>query len=537
MSRVVPAIAAFLAAAIAVGIAGADAWRTAATHGWVDDGLLVLVRDAFLHRFDRVAPVALGVLAALLVGGALVRRRRPPLADLVVPAVVVGVLVAARAAVPVYDATRPRRPNVLLVSIDTLRSDRVGAYGYGRPTTPVVDARLAAGGVVFENAWSQSPKTTPSHMTMLTSLYPAVHGVALWETGAASTLNPRVDTLAEALKNAGYDTFAVTAGAHMHRDRGFGQGFDKFQHGRQLERALAFLRGSHRRPFFLFFHTYEVHDPYAPPPDVARAFAAEPVPAIAAAVDEIRAGTRGWSQAHKRFWAAVDGGDPRHVRYLSDLYDAGIRHMDDRTLTQLLDALDAEGLADDTLVVFTSDHGEAFREHGRFLHDDLYPETLRVPLVVRLPHRLPAGRRVADAVGLVDLVPTVLDLLALPPLPQAQGTSLAGLARGDAGATAPPAVLADYSTAAHRFESIRRGGLALVVEGPATTVFDDAADPGEHSPMAPASRPEAAALGAELDRWHAANAELATRLGPRAGDVAAPSAETVKQLRALGYVE
>jgi arylsulfatase A-like enzyme len=120
-----------------------------------------------------------------------------------------------------------------------------------------------------------------------------VHGVALWETDAAPTLNPRVDTLAEALKNAGYDTFAVTAGAHMHRDRGFGQGFDVFQHGRQLERALAFLRGSHRRPFFLFFHTYEVHDPYAPPTDVARAFAAEPVPAIAAAVDEIRADTRG----------------------------------------------------------------------------------------------------------------------------------------------------------------------------------------------------------------------------------------------------
>jgi len=537
VSRVVPAIAALLAAAIAVGIAGADAWRTAAAHGWLEDGFLGLVRDAFLHRFDRVAPVAFGVLFALLVVWALVRRRRPARGELVVPAVVVGVLLAARATVPLYDAARPRRPNVLLVSIDTLRSDRVGAYGYDRPTTPAVDTRLAAGGVVFENAWSQSPKTTPSHMTMLTSLYPAVHGIGLWEAGAAPTLNPRVDTLAEALKNAGYDTFAVTAGAHMHRDRGFGQGFDVFQHGRQLERALAFLRGSHRRPFFLFFHTYEVHDPYAPPPDVARAFAAEPVPSIAAAVDAIRAGTRGWSQGHKRFWAAVDGADPRDVRYLSDLYDAGIRHMDDRTLTQLLDALDAQALAGDTLVVFTSDHGEAFHEHGRFLHDDLYPETLRVPFVLRLPHGLPAGRRVQDAVGLVDLVPTVLDLLALPPLRQAQGTSVAGLARGDADAGRPPAVLADYTTAGHRFESIRRDGLGLVVEGPTVTLFDRAVDPGEHSPMPPAARPDAAALHAELDRWHAANAELATRFGPRAGDVAAPSAETVKQLRALGYVE
>src|SRR6185436_18701302 len=107
-------------------------------------------------------------------------------------------LLIARGAAPLYDATRPRHPNLLLVSIDTLRSDRVSAYGYARPTTPVVDARLAASGVVFESAWSQSPKTTPSHMTMLTSLYPAVHGVRLWDgKGAASSLNPRVHTLAE----------------------------------------------------------------------------------------------------------------------------------------------------------------------------------------------------------------------------------------------------------------------------------------------------------------------------------------------------
>jgi arylsulfatase A-like enzyme len=212
--------------------------------------------------------------------------------------------------------------------------------------------------------------------------------------------------------------------------------------------------------------------------------------------------------------------------------------MDDRTLTQLLDALDAERLADETLVVFTSDHGEAFQEHGRFLHDDLYPETLRVPLVLRLPHRLPAGRRVAEPVGLVDLVPTVLDLLALPPLRQAQGTSVAGLARGDAGAPAPPAVLADYTTAGHRFEGIRRDGLALVVDGPGRDrvrshgrsgrAFAAAADRSSRGDGAPRrARPLACA-----------RTPRSRRGSDRApATVAVPSADTVRQLKALGYVE
>src|SRR6185436_7579183 len=145
-------------------------------------------------------------------------------------------------------------------------------------------------------------------------------------------------------------------------------------------------------------------------------------------------GVGGWTQAHKHFWAAVDARDPRHVRYVSDLYDAGIRRMDDTTAPALLDALDELGLAAETLVVFTADHGEAFQEHGRFLHDDLHVETLRVPLVLRFPARLPAGRRVREAVGLVDLLPTILDLLTIPVPAQAQGTSFAALARGEADA-------------------------------------------------------------------------------------------------------
>src|SRR6185503_14162827 len=301
-------------------------------------------------------PIALGVLVVGLIGWMVVQRKRPSSRDLARPVGMIAFLLVGRAVALVRNELGPQGPNVLLISIDTLRADRVGAYGYARPTTPAVDARLAAGGVVFENAWSQSPKTTPSHMTMLTSLYPSVHGVTMWEgEGAAPALNPRVHTMAEILKNAGYATAAFTAGGHMHRDRGFVQGFDLYKHGAQLRRALEYLRAHRRRPFFLFFHTYEVHDPYLPPPAVAQAFAADPVPAIAEAVERIRAGVGGWMRGHKQFWAAVDARDPRQVRYVSDLYDAGIRRMNDTTVPALLDALDELGLAAETLVVFTAD--------------------------------------------------------------------------------------------------------------------------------------------------------------------------------------
>jgi arylsulfatase A-like enzyme len=524
--------------AAAVGVAGQQARSTATAHGWIEDGYDRLLRDAFWSRFDENAPMALGGLAAALALLALVRRRMPDRHDLALPLVVVLVATAVRAAAAIHDATCPHRPNVILVSIDTLRADRLGTYGYARPTSPTLDARLTTSGVVFENAWSQSPKTTPSHMTMLTSLYPSAHGIGLWDgSGSAPALNPRVHTLAEILKNAGYATAAFTAGAHMHRDRGFVQGFDVYKHGSQLSRALDYLRGHRGRPFFLFFHTYEVHDPYTPPPALAAAFATAPVPAIAAAVEAIRAGVPGWSQAHKRFWAPVDARDPRHVRYVSDLYDAGIRRMDDSTLTALLDALDALGLADDTLLIVTSDHGEAFQEHGRFLHDDLHRETLHVPLVMRFPSRLPAGRRVPQAVGLVDLLPTILDLLLLPVPAQAQGASVAALATGAEEVTAPAAQFAEYSTPGHRLESIRRDGALLVREQDDLTLYDTAADPSEQSALAAGAMDRGPSLARALEAWHAENVAVAARLGPRQGDVATPSAETVDQLRALGYVE
>jgi arylsulfatase A-like enzyme len=546
VNRATAAIAAVLATATLIALATAEASRLAAEHGWLADGYTRLARDAFWYRFDRTAPLALGALAAVLTVSALVRHAVPTPRELAIPGVVVGCVLVGRAAVFVLDMHVPRRPNVLLISIDTLRADRLGTYGYARPTSPMLDRRIAAAGVVFEQAWSHSPKTTPSHMTMLTSLYESVHGIGLWDRGRAPVLSPHVHTLAEVLKNAGYETAAFTAGAHVHRDRGFAQGFDVYKHGHQLRRALAFLDTHGRRPFFLFFHTYQVHDPYIPPSETIAMFARDPVPAIQDAVARVRDGVGRWGNGHRIFWDSVDPTSPRDVRFVSDLYDAGIRRMDDTTLVALLDRLDALDLARETLVVFTSDHGEAFLEHGRFLHDDLWAETLRVPLVLRLPDVLPAGRRVATPARLVDVMPTILDLCRVAVPRQAQGASLASQARGVASATpsgqasrlAPGIAVAEYPSPPGRvFQSVRSGPFTLILDGTRVQLFDRGVDPGEHQDIAGSEPARTKMLLTHLRRWQAECARRASTLQPRTGDSAGPDEDTVRRLRALGYVD
>jgi arylsulfatase A-like enzyme len=540
--RRLPLILVILVLAGAAMVAGTSATREATVQGWFADGLRRLVLDAFWRRFDPIAGAALGTLVALLGVLWLLGRWRPA-AGSVRPAIAVVALAAlVRLGAFAVDWHGPGLPNLVLISIDTLRADRLGAYGYPLPTSPTLDRRLAGEGVVFEQVFSQSPKTTPSHMTMFTSLYPCVHGIELWEgERSGAVLNPRVDTLAEVLRNAGYATAAFTGGAHMNRARGFDQGFQRYRHDNQLGRSREWLQAHAGHSFFLFFHTYEVHDPYQPPPDLAKQFDGDYGDGpILEAVRKIRAGgIDGWDRSHKLFWDAVDRSSPRDVRFVSSLYDAAIRHMNDSTLTSLLDQLDALGLTSNTLVVFTSDHGEAFGEHGTFLHDDLYGGTLHVPLVLRFPGRLPAGARVAGRARLLDLMPTVLDLLGVTPPPDVQGRSLAAAARGAPGPDPVDAAISEYDSrpSGGALESVRQGSDVLIRNNDRLELFDLATDPGEQNDRATADPARAAALRSSLESWRATCRELASRFGPRAADRKAPDAQTLRQLRALGYVE
>ncbi len=524
--------------------------RTAGEQQWIAAGFYRLVVRTAWDRFDAWAPfVAAGALGVAVLAQ-IVRhwQVRPSRVRSGRALVLVAIVLAARAGTALEARLAASGPNLILISIDTLRADHLGTYGYGLPTSPTIDARLAAEGVTFTDVYSQSPKTTPSHMTLFTSLYPSVHGVEIWQDGRpAHVLNPAVHTLAEVLKNAGYATAAFTGGAQVDPARGFDQGFDLYTVGGQRRRVRRWL-GRHRwERFFVFYHTYDVHDPYLPPDDYIRRFDPDYRGRVLDTVHRLRAegstSVAEWEGVSHRFWASVDRNDPRDVRFVERLYDAGIRRMDEETIRPLLERLDELGLTRNTLIVFTSDHGEAFNEHGHFLHDDLYAGTLRVPLILRWPGTLPAGLRVGSdgsRIGsrarLIDVMPTVLGLLGVPAPPTLQGQSLTPFVSTDfAGTLDLEGAVSEYSDA-HPFQSLREGQMSYIVDGGEERLFDLRRDPGEHENVLAAHPADAAAMRQTLERWRKNCHALASLLGPR-GETIAPDDETARRLRALGYIE
>lgn len=334
------------------------------------------------------------------------------------------------AQVPPVPRPEPAR-GVVLLSVDTLRADHLGTYGYERDTSPNLD-RLAARGVVFDLAFAHAPSTLISHMSLFTSLLPPEHGV---KPPQWNVLSPDIPTLPEAFRDAGYRTAGFTEGGYMEGDHGFARGFDQWQDPafddstnveRTLERGLDFLRSvkasettaiggeAGGAPFFLFLHTYSVHDPYEPPRAVRHRYWPETppteAPADASTLERVNAGR--------------DELSGREVEYFSSRYDAGIRYFDG-VLGRFLEAVRELGLEDQITFVLLSDHGEEFLDHGRMLHTQVYPELLRVPLMVVHPGLV--HRHVERPVALVDLAPTLLDLAGLDAaaaLPSARGRSL-----------------------------------------------------------------------------------------------------------------
>lgn len=326
---------------------------------------------------------------------------------------------AARAAAPTVlwsDPTivaQPRgdasRVNLVLISLDTLRADHLGSYGYARPTSPTIDAWLAARGTLFERASTSFPHTTGSHMTLPTALDPCVHGLDRTAWSDVHCVRDQVATL-EVLRTAGYETAAFTENAWVTAgigyDRGFGTSVEDSGTGLNLgnveatfRRGLEWLERHRAEPFFLFLHTYQVHEPYEPPPGY---------------VEQVASG---------------HGAD--RVATENALYDGEIRYTDD-VLATFLAALETHGLDENTLVVLTADHGQHFGEHGTFGHGlTLWEPVLHVPLLLRGPD-VPAGARVGDPVGLIDVLPTVLELLGVSSPRDIQGRSLVPKLRGEA---------------------------------------------------------------------------------------------------------
>ena len=461
-------------------------------------------------------------------------------------------------------ACAPERParirNVVLVSLDAVGALHVGAYGYERDTTPVID-RLAAEGTLFENAYTQQVWTLTSHITMLTGLYPKTHGA-----GTRKMSSPDARSLAELLRVQGFDTAAFTGvGGYASTIYGLGRGFDVFRTGKRDARRdnpprirwiddwARRARDTPERRFFLFAHYYDAHSdvdtdvPYDSPP----AYRFRYLP------DGLDWDKRG---ATDLLIQLQSGGqvEDRDREVLTALYDASVRFTDEVALGGLLEALRRAGVLDETLVVVTSDHGEEMFEHGAGTHQQPYEQTARVPFVLWGPG-IPAGLRISDPVQLIDLAPTILSLLGLAAPEAMQGRDLSPLLRGTPLPPAPafvdgifgahPPFLGHFQSSVilpqegRRWSFIDRveireqdGGRVFETAGEGE-LYDLVADPGQQNDLAQDQPELARELAALLESWYAETDAAAARLAPPPKVEVELTRQQRERLRALGYAE
>ena len=418
-------------------------------------------------------------------------------------------------AAPVRDAPNPK--NVVIVTLDSLRADRLGVSGYGRPTTPNLDA-FAAESVRFTNAFSTSSFTPPSHASLLTSRWVGHHGLLTWNALPAEQL-----TLPEILSRYGYRTGA-SVNLQLLSGQGLGQGVAWQREGLRdgsgiVREALEFMQEEPGRPFFLWLHFYDVHRPYKRPTDVVGGYGRyEPV---------------SFGDVNEDYNLEPEDVEERGLgadalRYVSDRYDNGVIYTD-TLLAPLLAALAAPERRADTLVILTADHGESLLEHPErlFSHDPfLLSVVTRIPLLMRYPGAAAAGSVRSELVSLVDLAPTVLEVLGVDAPASFEGKSLVGLNDGRPFARD---VVFQEAWGWSQQKAARSAGRLVVhdAEADETRAYDLATDPSERSP-----KPTSLAAKSGLE---AALAAFASREDPQAAPELSP--ELVEQLEALGYVD
>ena len=447
-------------------------------------------------------------------------------------------------------AAGPARRHVLLISIDTLRADALGLYGYERETSPFLD-QLGAHGVVFDRHYSNSNTTLPSHASMLTGLFVPAHGVR--DGGTDDTRHAIPDgavTLAERFQEAGYRTIGLTSNAGWLTPAfGFDQGFDVFETSWRdapvsIDAYLDWMDAEQPERSFAFLHFFDVHSdhqvaegtlPYEADEPYARRFAGEPPEGFTGC------GRVAQGRCGSEYLIAVnEGAEPlpqEHLEYLRGLYDAGIRQLDDQ-LRGLFGALRERGILEDTLVVVTADHGESFLEHGTLLHSTHHDEVARVPLIIVPPAELDVPpRRVEFRTQSVDVAPTILELAGLEPL--GQGRSLAPAVLE--GEELPPSDVLFHANVlisqdgAGSFKFVRRG------RGARPRFFDHAADPDERVDLAAepafvqAQHPRLTAAYQRMVELVRQSQRIHSALGGGESTATSLSPEQVAELRALGY--
>jgi arylsulfatase A-like enzyme len=440
---------------------------------------------------------------------------------------------------PASDVAAPAPPNVLIWLVDTLRADRLHCYGAERETSPRCD-ELAAGGVLFEDCFAASNWTQPSVQTILSGTWPLPFSADL-----SGTVPSGLVLGAEWLWQHGWDTAGITVTAAVARAFGFDQGCatyleldegldlvarkrregERFSGGRVVEAALAWLDEGRDpgRPFYLYLHTVEPHMPYE-----GHEGADFCDPAYAGRLD-------GSIDAQLAAQAASHSPDEDERRFLRDRYDGEVLESD-RHLGALLDGLRERELLDDTLLVLVADHGDEHWEHGDFGHGhrNLHRELLHVPLVLSWPHGLPAGVRVPGPMRALDIMPTVVELCGLPPLPGAEGRSVAELLRRGGPLPEQPR-FADRASAEEDLRAVRTDRWLMTV-GPRpqdTALYDLAADGLATRSVLAEQRDAARELLQALGEWQRVQRERRAALPPR--PAAQPTPADLEALQALGY--
>ncbi len=395
------------------------------------------------------------------------------------------------------------RPNIILITIDTLRSDRLGCYGYSLADTPNID-RLASDGIRFKTAVAQVPLTLPSHATILTGTLPTAHGV---RDNIGYKLGPEQRTLAELLKSAGYVTAAFVGSYVLSSRFGLDQGFDRYDdvplgsstgvvNLNELERpaaevvdkAIAWLKTAHPTPFFVWIHLYDPHDPYRPPA-------------------------------------------PFGARFKSRPYDGEVAYCDQQ-IGRLTAFLKGQGLYERSTIVLTSDHGESFGEHQEFTHGlFLYDATLLVPLIIKPGVSLGPIKEVSSQVSTVDILPTVLQIANVGAPPKIAGRGLLGAMQGrETGAS--EAYSETYYPAQFGWSPLRavRRAKTKYIEAPKAELYDLSRDPGELRNLY-GQQPE---LAAGLQQRLTSIAGTPAKPGAAKSPIVDP--EEFDRLAALGYV-
>jgi arylsulfatase A-like enzyme/Flp pilus assembly protein TadD len=379
---------------------------------------------------------------------------------------------------PALAAAATDPPNVILITLDTVRADRMGFLGSKRGLTPNLDA-LASQGVVFEHTYSQAPITPVSHATILTGTFPQYHGIRNF----GDRLPPSIPFLPDILHAQGYQTGAFVGSIILDPKNGFASGFERgfdvynagFHRQKTGERREASMqrRGEvtlgyvlewlgHRQkgPFFLWFHLWDAHDPYNPP-------------------------------------------EPFRSRFPNQPYNGGIAYVD-ATVGKLLDYLRTQGLYDNSLIAVAADHGESLGEHGELTHSIfLYDSTIHVPLLLKLPGSRFVGQRVNATASLVDLAPTLLDALGQTPPPTMQGQSLLPLIGNPRPGNRPSFATGDHSERSFGWSALLslRSGNHLYVRAPLPELYDLATDPGEKKNLYPANHAGAVRFAIQVDNF------------------------------------